>query len=137
MSCSEIALARSSAVTTWAGLVPTTPITGPFRPGDLEHLVGEHAVVVVADGREAQEALVLDVLDEEAELVHVRAQHQHGRALGAPPGEVAIAERILRVLVGERRELGVHQLRDLLLVARDAACGIELEHQVEHAIGHR
>ena len=74
-------MAASSAVTTCAGFVPTTPITGPFSALHLEHLVGEHAVVVVADRREPQEALVLDVLHEEAELVHVRAQHQHGRAL--------------------------------------------------------
>ena len=32
ISCSGIALWRSSALTTCAGFVPTTPITGPFAP---------------------------------------------------------------------------------------------------------
>ena len=54
---------------------------GAVQALDLEHLVGEHAVVVIADRREPQEALVLDVLHEEAELVHVRAEHQDRRVL--------------------------------------------------------
>ena len=110
---------------------------GALRALHLQHLVGEHAVVVVADGREPHEALVLDVLHEEAELVHVRAQHEHRRALRAAPREVVIAERIARLLVRQRRKLCVHELGNLLLVAGDAARGVELEHEVEHPIGHR
>ena len=127
----------SSALIDVGGLGADDADHRAVRALHLEHLVGEHAVVVVADAGEPHEAFVLDVLDEEADLVHVRAQHQHGRALGSPLREVVVAERVARLLVRERRELGVHELGDLLLVAGDAPGGIELEHEVEHPIGHR
>ncbi len=67
-------------MTTCGGLVPVTPITVPFARASEYWSVA--SVVVVADRREPHESLVLDVLDDEAELVHVGAEHQ----TGAPSG---------------------------------------------------
>ena len=74
-----IAFFASSGGRTWAGFAPVMPWTAPFVPWMREILVDHHPGVVEPDGRDADEALVLDVLDDEPQLVHVRAEHHGGR----------------------------------------------------------
>ena len=83
-----------------------------LRAVDREILVDDHAGVVESDRGDADEALVLDVLDDEPELVHVRAEHHGGPAVAAAAGEVVVSERIGLVLVVVSGELGGDDVGD-------------------------
>ena len=74
-----IAFFASSGGRTWAGFAPVMPWTAPFFAVDGEILVDHHPGVVEPDRHDPDEALVLDVLDDEPQLVHVRAEHDGGR----------------------------------------------------------
>ena len=107
---------------------------GALRAVDREVLVDDHARVVVADGRDADEPLVLDVLDDEPELVHVRAQHHSRRTVAAAPREEVVPERVGVVLVVVAVELAGDDVGDEALVPGDADGGVEGGEQVEHPV---
>ena len=101
---------------------------------DRQILVDHHARIVVADLRDAEEALVLDVLDDEAELVHVGAEHHRGCAVTAAAREELVPERVGPVLVVVAVELLCDDAGDQALVSRDADGGVEGGEQVEHPV---
>src|SRR5690606_19451832 len=82
-------------------------------------LAGEEvARVEAAELLQAEEALVVDELHEEADLVHVGGQHRARRAvlLGALHG-VQVAHRVRLQLVDDALQLGLDDLADALLTA--------------------
>ena len=110
------------------------PGDGALRPMDGEILVDDHARVVVSNRGDPDEALVLDVLDDESELVHVGAEHHRRHAIPAGAGEVLIPERVGRVLVVVAVELLCDDLGDQALVSRDPDGGVEGGEQVKHRV---
>lgn len=103
---------------------------------DGEILVDDHARVVIADGGDPHEALVLDVLDDEPELVHVRAEHHGGRTVAAAPREVVVPEGVGVVVVVVAAKLVGDDVGNQALVPGDADGGIEGGEQVEHPVWH-
>ena len=106
----------------------------PLLPVDGEILVDHHPGVVEPDGHDPDEALVLDVLDDEPQLVHVRAEHDGGAAVAPAAREVVVSERVGLVLVVMSVELGGDDVGDQALVPRDADGGVESGEQVEHRV---
>ena len=79
---------RWSASSRWIGLRPTTPRTGPFLPLHLDPLADEDLRVPAADRRELEEALLVDVGDDEADLVDVADDREQRRGVRlADPGD--------------------------------------------------
>ena len=78
---------RSSSSSWWIALRPITPRTSPPRVAQHDPLADELDRVPAADLAEAQEALVIDVGDVDADLVDVADDRELGRfcwAVGGP-----------------------------------------------------
>ena len=84
---------------------------------------GDHAFVVAADGVEVEEAIFVDVGDEQAELVEVAGEHEHRIAGGVERGE-AVAGGVLFVEIGGGAHVGVEDGLGLELGAGGRA-GVE------------
>jgi hypothetical protein len=76
------------------------------------------------------------VLDDEAQLVHVRAQHHRRRARRAGADEELVPERVGLVPVVVSGELVGDQVGDRRLVAGDAGGRVEAAEQGEGAVGY-
>ena len=74
---------RSSSLSRWMGFLPITPGTAPSRVASVDPLADEDLRVPAADAGEAQEAVVLDVGDDHADLVDVAHDRQRRAAAGA------------------------------------------------------
>jgi hypothetical protein len=103
---------------------------------DDDAAAGDDAAVVAADGVEIDEAVLVDVGDDEAELVHVAGEHQHGIA-GRIERREAVAEGVVGVGVGVRLDETVvvvdldgafaGEPRNLDLVAAIVALGLQVQ----------
>ena len=74
---------RSSSLSRWIGFLPITPGTAPAARGERDALADEDLRVPAADAGEAQEAVVVDVGDDQADLVDVADDRQRRAAAGA------------------------------------------------------
>ena len=81
---------------------------------DVDTLGEERARVEAAQRLQAQEALVLDVAHQEANLIHVRGQHHARTTLPALGGD-DIAQGVRTHLVDEGAQLRGHDARHGLL----------------------
>jgi len=110
-------LLRSSALMRCGGLAPRTP----RRPlGRLDHhaLAQEDLVEPAAELHELEEALLGHVPDHEADLVHVRGEHD---ARGGPRAGLLADDAADPVLLqcAERLQVAAHHGPDVGLVAGD------------------
>ena len=75
---------RSSSVSRWIGLRAITPNTGPLGGPDGHPLADQHLRVPAADRLHVEEAVVVDVLHDQADLVAVAGQHHPQRGVRVP-----------------------------------------------------
>ena len=87
---------------------------------DDDALGGEGFGVESADGIEADEALVVDVGDDEADLVHVGGGHGFFRGRAAFFQGDDVAHVVGADFIGEAFEFGEHEFADLFFVSRSA-----------------
>ena len=93
-----------------------------LRAADDDPLRHHIARIVPAQGHQPQQALVVDMRNHEADLVHVRGDHQlfcFAAATGLFDRD-QIAQRIYPQLVGQRRQLAAHDLAQASLAAGNA-----------------
>jgi len=93
------------------------PVEFAFLGVDQDPLVQQCGVIEPADGGELQETVLVDVLDHEADFVHVGGKHHRGLSLAFPGDEVAQA--VGCDLVAALLELGFHDLAHVFLGAGD------------------
>ena len=74
---------------------PTTPGSGAVARDELDALADEDLRVPAADADEAQEAVVVDVRDDQADLVDVADDREERRASAVVPGTRATAEPMM------------------------------------------
>ena len=128
------AFVRSSSLSRWIGFLPTTPGTMPVARGQLHALADEDHRVPAADAAEPEEAVVVDVVDDEADLVDV-ADDGEQRAAGRPlHARDAGADAVVGHL-GERGGGVAEHGGGRLLVARRTRSGEQVSEDVWHGHG--
>ena len=74
---------RSSSLSRWIGFLPTTPGTRAVARGDLDALADEDHRIPAADAGEPEEPVVVDVVDDQADLVDVADDGDERAVAGA------------------------------------------------------
>ncbi len=120
-SCTSGIFLRSSGLEMWIGRPAGVHDARQVAAlGADQHAAREEvARVEAADGLDVDEALVCDVTDKKADLVHVAKQHDLQRGLDRTVAVAATKERAHRVgahLVEEPLDLGFDQRADAVLV---------------------
>ena len=107
----------------WTGLVPMTPrISSPPRVRNAHPLRDERLRVEASQGLQAQEAVVVDVTHDEADLVEVTGEHHLARALTRPVANGDdVAETVGLHPVDVRRHLTAVDVSDSVFEARRSA----------------
>ena len=91
--------------------------------------------VDTANGKDADETAILNVIDQETDLVHVGAEHD---LLAIPLGSGAVlngdqvAHGVVIALIGQRGNDGQNLIRDRLLPTRNGAGGGQSLNEVQH-----
>ena len=111
-------LSLSSGSVRCGAFWPTTPATGPSLREHADALGDEHRGHPAADAAEPEEALVVDVGDDQADLVDV-SEHRHRPLAAGVHGGVAGPQSVAAD-VGEAGRVPAPDLRGLALVARRA-----------------
>ena len=81
---------------------------------------GYHAEIVPTDGVEIDEAVLVDVGDDEAEFVHVTGEHEHGIPTWVERGN-PVAQRVPRVGIGDGLNVAIEDGLSFRFIARRRA----------------